>query len=66
LLLIRANHNKTQERGARTDRRIGRMLYLLHEVSQFMLTPARMAAGLTRLACESPLNPLTYTLVDGI
>src|SRR5215210_3483671 len=37
------------------------MLYLLHEASQFMLTPARVAAGLTRLACESPLSPLTYT-----
>jgi poly(3-hydroxybutyrate) depolymerase len=37
------------------------MLYLLHEASQFMLTPARVAAGMTRLACESPLNPLTYT-----
>jgi polyhydroxyalkanoate depolymerase len=37
------------------------MLYLLHEASQFMLTPARLAAGLTRLACESPFSPLTYT-----
>jgi polyhydroxyalkanoate depolymerase len=37
------------------------MLYLLHDASQFMLTPARVAAGLTRLACESPFSPLTYT-----
>jgi poly(3-hydroxybutyrate) depolymerase len=37
------------------------MLYLLHEASQFMLTPARVAAGITKLACESPLSPLTYT-----
>jgi poly(3-hydroxybutyrate) depolymerase len=37
------------------------MLYLLHEASQFMLTPARVAAGITKLVCESPLSPLTYT-----
>jgi poly(3-hydroxybutyrate) depolymerase len=37
------------------------MLYLLHEASQFMFTPARVAAGITRLVCESPLSPLTYT-----
>ncbi len=37
------------------------MLYLLHEASQLLLTPARLAAGLTRLACESPFSPLTYT-----
>jgi polyhydroxyalkanoate depolymerase len=37
------------------------MLYLLHEASQFMLTPARVAAGLTRLASESPFSPFTYT-----
>jgi polyhydroxyalkanoate depolymerase len=37
------------------------MLYLLHEASQFMLTPARLTACLTRLACESPFSPLTYT-----
>jgi polyhydroxyalkanoate depolymerase len=37
------------------------MLYLLHEASQFMLTPARVAAGMTRLVSESPLSPLTYT-----
>jgi poly(3-hydroxybutyrate) depolymerase len=37
------------------------MLYLLHDASHFMLTPARVAAGLTRLACESPFSPLTYT-----
>jgi len=37
------------------------MLYLLHEASQFMLSPARVAAGMTRFACESPFNPLTYT-----
>jgi poly(3-hydroxybutyrate) depolymerase len=37
------------------------MLYLLHDASQFMLTPARVAAGITKLVCESPLSPLTYT-----
>src|SRR5215217_3743040 len=37
------------------------MLYLLHEASQFMLTPARVVAGLTRLTCTNPLNPVTYT-----
>ncbi len=37
------------------------MLYLLHEASQLLLTPARVAAGMTRLACESPFSPLTYT-----
>jgi poly(3-hydroxybutyrate) depolymerase len=37
------------------------MLYLLHEASHFMFTPARVAAGITRLVCESPLSPLTYT-----
>jgi poly(3-hydroxybutyrate) depolymerase len=37
------------------------MLYLLHEASQFMLTPARVAAGITKLVSESPLSPLTYT-----
>jgi poly(3-hydroxybutyrate) depolymerase len=37
------------------------MLYLLHDASQFMLSPARVVAGITRLVCESPLSPLTYT-----
>lgn len=37
------------------------MLYLLHEASQLMLSPARLAADLTRLVCESPFSPLTYT-----
>ena len=37
------------------------MLYLLHETSQLMLTPARMVADLTRLNFTSPLNPVTYT-----
>ena len=37
------------------------MLYLLHDASQFMLSPARMAASITKLVCESPLSPLTYT-----
>ena len=30
------------------------MLYLLHDASQFMLTPARVAASITKLVCESP------------
>src|SRR5215212_2335488 len=48
--------------GARMDRKgDGRMLYLLHETSQLMLTPARMVADLTRLNFTSPLNPVTYT-----
>jgi poly-beta-hydroxyalkanoate depolymerase len=31
-------------------------LYLLHEASHFMFTPARVAAGITRLVCESPFR----------
>ena len=37
------------------------MWYLLHEASQFMFTPARMVADLTKLACTHSLNPVTYT-----
>jgi polyhydroxyalkanoate depolymerase len=37
------------------------MLYLLHEASQLLLTPAQMVADLTRLTCTNPLNPMTYT-----
>jgi polyhydroxyalkanoate depolymerase len=37
------------------------MLYLLHEASQLMLSPARVVADLTRLAVSNPLNPVTYT-----
>jgi polyhydroxyalkanoate depolymerase len=37
------------------------MLYLLHEASQLLLAPARVAVGMTRLACESPFSLLTYT-----
>jgi poly(3-hydroxybutyrate) depolymerase len=37
------------------------MLYLLHDAYRLMLPPARMAADLTRLACESPFNPVAYT-----
>jgi polyhydroxyalkanoate depolymerase len=37
------------------------MLYLLHEASQFVFTPARMIADLTRLTCTNSLNPVTYT-----
>ena len=37
------------------------MLYLLHDAYHQMLAPARALADLTRLACDSPLNPLSYT-----
>ncbi|WP_262270041.1 polyhydroxyalkanoate depolymerase [Microvirga yunnanensis] len=37
------------------------MLYLLHEASQLMATPAQMVADLTRLTCANPFNPATYT-----
>ncbi|QRM32501.1 polyhydroxyalkanoate depolymerase [Microvirga sp. VF16] len=37
------------------------MWYLLHEASQVMLTPARVAAGITKLVSESPLSPLPYS-----
>lgn len=37
------------------------MLYLLHEASQLLLTPARLAADLTRLTYINPLNPSAYT-----
>ncbi|WP_084731185.1 polyhydroxyalkanoate depolymerase [Microvirga vignae] len=37
------------------------MLYLLHEASQLMLSPARLVADLTRFACTNPLNPVAYT-----
>ncbi|WP_099508342.1 polyhydroxyalkanoate depolymerase [Microvirga ossetica] len=37
------------------------MWYLLHEASQFMFSPARMIADLTRLTCTHSLNPVTYT-----
>ncbi len=37
------------------------MLYLLHEASQLLLTPARLAAALTRLTYINPLNPAAYT-----
>ena len=37
------------------------MWYLLHEASQFMFTPARIVADLTKLACTHSLNPVTYT-----
>ncbi|MBM1174568.1 polyhydroxyalkanoate depolymerase [Microvirga arabica] len=37
------------------------MLYLLHEASQLVLTPAHMAADLMRLTCTNTFNPMTYT-----
>ena len=37
------------------------MLYLLHDAYCLMLPPARMAADLTRLACENPFNPAAHT-----
>ncbi|ACA19046.1 polyhydroxyalkanoate depolymerase, intracellular [Methylobacterium sp. 4-46] len=38
------------------------MMYLMRESCELMLTPARVAADLAKLACENPLNPLTYTV----
>ncbi|ACL55784.1 polyhydroxyalkanoate depolymerase [Methylobacterium nodulans] len=38
------------------------MMYLMRESCELILTPARIAADLTKLACENPLNPLTYTI----
>ena len=32
------------------------MLYLMRDVYNFMLLPARIAAGATQLACENPFN----------
>src|ERR1700712_937523 len=37
------------------------MLYLMRDVYNFMLLPARIAAGATQLACENPFNPFAYT-----
>ncbi|MGH1571250.1 polyhydroxyalkanoate depolymerase [Methylobacterium sp. P31] len=37
------------------------MLYLMRDACDLMLTPARVAAGLTRTACQNPLNPLSYS-----
>ena len=37
------------------------MLYLLHERVTVHAPPARVAASITKLVCESPLSPLTYT-----
>ena len=37
------------------------MLYWLHEASHLTLAPARTLASLTRLARESPFNPVAYT-----
>ncbi|GEP10989.1 polyhydroxyalkanoate depolymerase [Methylobacterium gnaphalii] len=36
------------------------MLYLMHEARNLMLTPMRMAAEATKLACENPFHPLSY------
>src|SRR4051794_29238887 len=38
-----------------------RMLYLMRETCDLMLTPIRVAAGATRLACDNPLNPFSAT-----
>lgn len=37
------------------------MLYHLHDLQHALLTPARIAAELTRTAYASPFNPLSYT-----
>jgi polyhydroxyalkanoate depolymerase len=37
------------------------MLYLMRDACDLMLTPARVAAGLTRTAYQNPLNPLSYS-----
>ncbi|AWN42648.1 polyhydroxyalkanoate depolymerase [Methylobacterium durans] len=37
------------------------MLYLMRDACDLMLTPARMAAGVARTACQNPFSPLAYT-----
>ncbi|MGU3359491.1 polyhydroxyalkanoate depolymerase [Methylobacterium sp. M6A4_1b] len=37
------------------------MLYLMRDVCDLMLMPARMAAGVARTACQSPFSPFAYT-----
>ncbi|CAO4135888.1 polyhydroxyalkanoate depolymerase [Methylorubrum extorquens] len=37
------------------------MLYLMRDACDLMLTPARVAAGVAKTACQNPFNPLAYT-----
>ncbi|AWN40696.1 polyhydroxyalkanoate depolymerase [Methylobacterium durans] len=37
------------------------MLYLMRDACDLMLTPARMAAGVAKTACQNPFSPFAYT-----